>query len=262
MAGADAPDVWEGLAEQFVDRHYGSLRGRVRTHVIHAHLRTHLAPPPLRIVDVGGGAGNQSIPLARDGYDVTIVDPSPGMLQRAERRLAEESRAVVRRVRLVEATGESAPAMLDGETFGAVLCHGVLMYLDDPEPLVGALCQLVGPGGLLSIVTKNVEVMAMRHAQEGDWAAALASFDTDRQVNGLGLDTRGDHIEALSALLADRGVDPTAWYGVRLFTDGWASDRPATDPEELVLQVELAASQRDPYRRLSRLFHLLGRRLE
>jgi hypothetical protein len=47
---------------------------------------------------------------------------------------------------------------------------------------------------------------------------------------------------------------------VRLFTDGWTSDRPATDPEELVLQAELIASQTDPYRRLSRLLHLLGRR--
>jgi hypothetical protein len=47
---------------------------------------------------------------------------------------------------------------------------------------------------------------------------------------------------------------------VRLFTDGWAPGRPATDPEDLVLAVELEATRRDPYRRLSRLFHLVGRR--
>jgi hypothetical protein len=51
-----------------------------------------------------------------------------------------------------------------------------------------------------------------------------------------------------------------AWYGVRLFTDGWTPERAATDPEDLVLEAELIASQRDPYRRLSRLFHLMGRR--
>ena len=76
----------------------------------------------------------------------------------------------------------------------------------------------------------------------------------------MGVDTRGDRIEDLSARLAEHGIDPIGWYGVRLFTDGWSPDRPATDPEELVLQVELEASRRDPYRRLSRLFHLLGRR--
>jgi S-adenosylmethionine-dependent methyltransferase len=51
-----------------------------------------------------------------------------------------------------------------------------------------------------------------------------------------------------------------AWYGVRLFTDGLTPERAATDPEDLVLEAELIASQRDPYRRLSRLFHLMGRR--
>jgi hypothetical protein len=38
------------------------------------------------------------------------------------------------------------------------------------------------------------------------------------------------------------------------------ADRPPTDPEDLVFEVELQASRRDPYRQLSRLFHLLGRR--
>jgi SAM-dependent methyltransferase len=214
------------------------------------------------VVDVGGGAGNQSVPLARTGYEVTIVDPSTAMLERAEQRLAGEDRQVAARVRLLEASGEDAPDVLAGARFDAVLCHGVLMYLDDPEPLVEALCRLAAPGGVVSIVAKNVEVMALRHAHEGDWAAAIAAFDSVRQVNGLGVDTRGDRIEDLSELMARRGVDPLAWYGVRLFTDGWTPDRAAADPEDLVLQAELLASQRDPYRRLSRLFHLVGRRRE
>lgn len=230
--------------------------------MIHEHLRRHLAPPPLNLVDVGGGAGNQSLPLARLGYEITIVDPSPSMLERARQRVSREDPVVARRVRLIEASGENAPEELDGSVFGGVLCHGVLMYLDDPEPLVDALCRLAAPAGVLSIVAKNVEVMAMRHVHEGDWAAAVAAFDSDRQINGLGVDTRGDHVDRLTEMIAQRAVDPIAWYGVRLFTDGWTPDRPATDPEDLVLEAELMASQRDPYRRLSRLFHLVGRRHE
>lgn len=253
-------DDWSLLAERFVDHHYGSLRGRVRTHVINEHLQQHLAPPPGRIVDVGGGAGNQSVPLARAGYAVTIVDPSPTMLNRATDRLADEPRDVADRVGLVEGSGEEAPSLLDGEMFDGVLCHGVLPYVDDPEPLVAALCGLVAPGGFVSIVAKSVEVMALRHAHEGDWAGAIAAFDSDRQVNGLGVDTRGDHVDHLSQLIEQHGVTPVTWYGVRLFTDGWTPDREATDHEDLVFLAELMASQRDPYRRLSRLFHLLGQR--
>jgi len=77
-----ADDLRAPLAGRFVDGHYGMLRGRVRTYVIAAHLRDHLPGPPAAVADVGGGAGNQSIPLARDGYQVTIVDPSEAMLAR------------------------------------------------------------------------------------------------------------------------------------------------------------------------------------
>jgi S-adenosylmethionine-dependent methyltransferase len=100
----------------------------------------------------------------------------------------------------------------------------------------------------------------VRPALSGDWAAALAAFDQDRQVNGLGADTRGDRVDGLAEALRARGVEPEAWYGVRLFTDGWVPERPASDPEDLVLAAELEASRRDPYRRLSRLFHLVARK--
>ena len=260
MPTDDLGDAWAVPGGAFVDGHYATFRGRVRTHVIHEHLRAHLAPPPLQVVDVGGGAGHQSIPLARAGYDVTILDSSPAMLRHAEVAIAAEDPDVARRVRLVEGPGEEAPTVLAGRRFGGVLCHGVLMYLDDPGPMVGALCHLTEPGAVVSIVAKNVDVMAARPAQQGDWAGALAAFGADREVNALGLETRGDHVDTIAAELTLGGVDPVAWYGVRLFTDGWSPDRPAADPEDLVLQVELEASRRDPYRQLSRLFHLVGRR--
>jgi hypothetical protein len=50
-----------------------------------------------------------------------------------------------------------------------------------------------------------------------------------------------------------------AWYGVWLFTD-WLDLPPETTDAEAVAAVELQASLRDPYRQLSRVFHLVGRR--
>jgi S-adenosylmethionine-dependent methyltransferase len=252
-----ADDRWDAVADDFV-RHYTQLYGQVRLHVLHAHLLSHLPPPPAEIVDVGGGAGHQSIPLARAGYRVTIVDPSSVMLDEARTMLETEPRAVAARVDLVDADGERAVQLLGEGRFDAVLCHGVLMYLDDPDPLIAALCALARPGGLVSVVTKNRRTLAVRPALDGNWAGALVAFDADRQVNGLGLDTRGDDVDELGDELRRHGVDSIAWYGVRLFTESWARDRPPIDPADDVLAVELEASRRDPYRQLSRLFHLLG----
>jgi S-adenosylmethionine-dependent methyltransferase len=252
-------DPWAPLVGRFVDRHYGTLRGRVRTYVIGAHLRDHLPAPPAALVDVGGGAGNQSIPLAREGYRVTIVDPSEAMLARAAERLAAEPGEISGRVRLVRASATEARGMLGTERFSGVLCHGVIMYVDDPRPFVASLADLAEPGGIVSLAAKNARNLATRPALEGNWAEALAAFDTDRQVNGLGLDTRADTVEDLTAMLADVGVERIAWYGVRLFTDSWTPAQLGADAEDLALEVELQASRRDPYRLMSRMFHIIGR---
>jgi S-adenosylmethionine-dependent methyltransferase len=251
-------DPWAELAVRFVEGHYGTIRGRVRTHVIDRHLRAHLPPPPCALVDVGGGAGNQSLPLARDGYQVTIIDPSPAMLNRAKAQLARESSAVSSRVWLVQASAEKALEAVGGQRFAGVLCHGVIMYVPHPRPFVAALAGLAQPDGIVSLVAKNAKALATRPALEGKWAEALQAFDTNWQVNGLGLDTRADTLEKLTGILAENRVERIAWYGVRLFTDSWTRQDAVRDADDEVFAVELEASRRDPYRLMSRLFHIVG----
>lgn len=258
---ADDGDPWAAHIPTFIDGHYGSLRGQVRTHVVDVHLREHLPPVPAPVVDVGGGAGVQSLALARRGHALTIVDPSAGMLERAAAALAREPADVGDRVELVRASGTEAVDLLGAGRFAGVLCHGVIPYLPDPGPLLVALCALARPGGVVSILAKNAATMAVRPAHEGRWRDALVAFDDDSEVNALGLHTRGDTVEDLIVRLAEHGVGAVSWYGVRLFVEAWPPDRRAR-PDELddVLAVEVEASRRDPYRRLSRLFHLVGRR--
>jgi S-adenosylmethionine-dependent methyltransferase len=252
-----ADDAWQELADPFVDGAYATVKGQVRTYVLHQQLVRHLPPPPASVLDIGGGAGHQSLPLARLGYDVTILDPSTAMLARAEERVAREPDEVRARIRLVQATGESAVEATGGSRFAVVLCHGVLMYVDTPEPLLKAICRCVEPGGVVSIMALNASTMAVRPALEGRWADALAGFDATSEVGVLGTLTRGDSVEQLSELLVREGVDPRAWYGVWLFSD-WMDLPVASTDVDAVARVELRASLRDPYRQLSRVFHLVG----
>ena len=257
--GTVPEDTWAALADPFVDGAYASVKGRVRTFVLHSQLLRHLPDPPATVLDVGGGAGHQSLPLARLGFEVTVLDPSPAMLGKAEQRLGAEPDDVRRRVRLIEARGEDAVAATGGQRFAAVLCHGVLMYLDRPDPAVSALCACARPGGIVSIMALNARTMAVRPALDRRWADALAAFDTGHEVGVLGAETRGDTVEELSGLLRANAVVPEAWYGVWLFTDWLDLPVEGTDVAA-VAAVELEASLRDPYRRLSRVFHLVGRR--
>jgi len=259
--------VWSspGLANRFADDAYASVKGYVRTYVLHQHLLEHLPAPPARVLDVGGGAGHQSIPLAEAGYRVTVLDSSPAMLDKARQRLRRLPDQVTQRVTLLEADGENASDAVNGERFAAVLCHGVLGYLEQPDPLVEQLCRCTAAGGVISIMTGNANAGAVRPALERRWEDALASFDARTEIGVLGVPGRGDTVEELSALLRSRGVEPVRWYGVWLFVDWLEFSGAALDPNDsqqvaATAAVELEASRRDPYRQLSRVFHLVGRK--
>jgi SAM-dependent methyltransferase len=258
-------DTWASLADLFADQAYATVKGYVRTYVMHQQLLEHLPPAPATVLDVGGGAGHQSFPLAQVGYDVTLLDSSPTMLDKARQRLARLPDEAQRRVAFVQADGANADEATGGQHFDAVLCHGVLGYHESPEPLVNQLCRCAVPGGIVSIMTGNAKVGAVRPAMERRWEDALASFDARTEIGVLGVQGRADTVEELSELIRSRGVEPVRWYGVWLFVD-WlefgGAELDPTDTKQVAATaaVELEASQRDPYRQLSRVFHLVGRK--
>ncbi|SDJ46768.1 Methyltransferase domain-containing protein [Frankineae bacterium MT45] len=258
-------DAWAALADQFADGAYATVKGYVRTYVMHQHLLEHLPPPPATVLDVGGGAGHQAFPLAQAGYQVTLLDSSPAMLAKAQQRLLHLAVDAQERVTLLEADGLHAAEAVAGRHFDAVLCHGVLGYLDRPEPLVEQLCRCARPGGLVSIMTSNANAMAVRPALERRWDDALASFDATTEIGVLGVPGRADTVAGLSEILRGQGVTPLGWYGVWLFVDWLEFSGAELDPKDAqqmaaTAAVELEASRRDPYRQLSRVFHLIGRR--
>ena len=177
-------DTWAALADQFADEAYASVKGYVRTYVLHQQLLEHLPAPPAPVLDVGGGAGHQSFPLAQAGYEVTLLDPSPAMLDKAQQRLQRLPGEAQRRVTLLQADGENADEAVNGRRFAAVLCHGVLGYLEQPEPLVDQLCRCAAAGGVVSIMTGNAKAMAVRPALERRWDDALAAFDATTRDRG------------------------------------------------------------------------------
>lgn len=262
---SDAPWANASLAGRFADEAYASVKGYVRTYVMHQQLLEHLPPPPATVLDVGGGAGHQSYPLAQAGYEVTLLDSSPAMLEKARQRLQRLPGEAQRRVTLVQADGERADEAVQGRRFDAVLCHGVLGYLKEPEPLVEQLCQCAADGGVVSIMTGNAKASAVRPALERRWEDALASFDATTEIGVLGVQGRADTVEELSALIRSRGVEPVRWYGVWLFVDWLEFGGAELDPTDsrqvaATAAVELEASRRDPYRGISRVFHLVGRK--
>ncbi|MFC8091295.1 MULTISPECIES: class I SAM-dependent methyltransferase [unclassified Streptomyces] len=212
----------------------------------------------LRVLDVGMGQGTQALRLARAGHQVTGVEQDPKMIATAREELAGEPEGIRERVRIVQGDGRDTGVHFLPGSFDVVLCHGVLMYIDEPDPLLAGLARMLAPGGLLSLLVRNGDALAMRSGLAGDWPGALTAFDTTAYRNRLGLDVRADRLADLTSTLAGIGAPLHAWYGVRVFTDT-AADGAQTPPDvETLLAVEERAGKTDPYRSVAALLHLCG----
>lgn len=215
----------------------------------------------LRVLDVGMGQGTQALRLLRAGHRVTGLERDARMLSAAHEALAAEPEGVRERMRIIEGDGRDTGVHFLPGSFDVVLCHGVLMYVEEPDPLVAGLARMLAPGGLLSLLVRNGDALAMRPGLSGDWRSALAAFDTTAYTNRLGLEVRADRLEALTATLAGIGAPLYAWYGVRVFTDTVPDGTPPpADEDELsaLLAAEERAGRTDPYRRVAALLHLCG----
>lgn len=105
-----------------------------------------------RVLDTACGVGTQSVPLAKLGYQVTAIDPSPGMLARARVTAAEHG--VENDITFIQADFSQLSDVVEGP-FDAIVCKGnALPHLlsdEDIELTLLTFHDLLRPGGLLII---------------------------------------------------------------------------------------------------------------
>lgn len=137
-------DVWARHYDLVLERTFGSAYREFTERTL-AEVRSR-ARPPAKIVDFGAGTGRLAIPLAAEGYRVTAVDPSSGMLE-----VLDEKRGGLP----IEPVVSGVEAYRGERAHDLALCvFTVLAYLLDAAALAraaGAMAGAVRPGGLLLV---------------------------------------------------------------------------------------------------------------
>lgn len=101
--------------------------------------------PGMKVLDVGCGTGNQSIPAAKTGAGVTGVDIATNLLEQARERARRENLTVDFR----EGDAEDLP-FSDG-VFDVVLSMFGAMFAPRPELVASELLRVAKPGGLIAM---------------------------------------------------------------------------------------------------------------
>jgi S-adenosylmethionine-dependent methyltransferase len=107
-----------------------------------------------KILDAGGGTGEWSIPLAEEGFEVTMIDISEKMIQMAQKK-AEEA-GVSDRMNCV--TGNLKNLQFDDGWFDAVVCEGEVLSCIEPEAVdsvIGEIARVLRRGGKLIVSAGN-----------------------------------------------------------------------------------------------------------
>ncbi|APY88750.1 MULTISPECIES: methyltransferase [Streptomyces] len=213
----------------------------------------------LDVLDTGGGSGNFAVPVARLGHRVTVVDPSPNALFALERRAAEAG--VADRVRGVQGDVLGLFDVVGRGGFDAVLCHGVLEYVDDPAEGVRLAVDALRPGGILSLLGAGLGGAVLARALAGHFTEARTAL-----ADPAGRWGEGDPVprrftaEQLTALVEAAGVRVDAVHGVRVFADLVPGVLVDTEPGamEALLQLEAAAAELPAFHSVATQLHVLG----
>lgn len=216
----------------------------------------------LRILDVGGGDGRDSVPLAAAGHDVTILDPTAEWLAEARRRAADAGVSIG----TVAGGLDDLPGTLG--KYDLVLCHFVLRYRPsasgrDGRTDVERLTTAIRPGGRLSLIDANPAALVLMRLTRSGPRAALAELRSDTvHTVTFDHDTRKYSLEQAEADLAAAGLRMVAGYGARIANDLITDDAAKSDPAyfERLLELELALCDQEPFRRIGGLWQVVAQR--
>lgn len=252
---------FDGKAELFAQRIYGSRKGALRLALLWEQLCQQVLEPwgerTLEILDLGAGIGQLSARLAARGHRLTLVDASADMLRMAQDHFAEEGVSTdgvsFRQLSLAEVQEQ-----VTGQ-YDLVICHAVLEWLRDPWQGLAIAAARVRSGGILSLAYYNRHALVYRNLLHGN-------FDRIRREHYSGHEGGFTPLSPivpneLEARLPELGMQPLYRAGLRTFSDFMPARIADKRGFEEILEMERQFAEQEPFRSLGRYQHLICRKV-
>jgi SAM-dependent methyltransferase len=152
------------------------------------------------ILDAGGGPGRYSIELAKQGYNIVLLDLVPEMLAMARNKIRRAG--VLRKVRQFVQGSIDNLSMFPNESFDAVLCLGApLNHLLEAKQRERAADELV------RVAKRNAPVFVSVISRIGLLKTILAKFPNEMQYAKHHWDV-GDYVPGVQG----EGFTATHWF--------------------------------------------------
>ncbi len=252
---------FDGLAEHFKKKIYGSSKGEIRLQLLWEDLSDHLLndidkEKSLSVLDVGGGIGQISARLAQSGHNITLTDISTDMLALAAEHFSEQQ--VCDSHYQLKNLSINQLEQLEKNSFDLVVFHAVLEWLADPEAGLKQVMTHVHEGGYISLMFYNKHSVIMKNLLRGNFRKVVSN-DFVGERGGLTPISPLDP-EDVYGWLASAGFSVVSKTGIRVVHDYLTRDLQASRSYEDILHMEKLLCRQEPYLSLGRYIHVIARR--
>jgi len=235
--------------------------GKLLYTISRCNIERHLGSHPIRILDVGGGNGFNSIYFAKLGHSITLLDYSTAML--SEAKLNAITEGVSEQITFCQADAGVIQDLFQGQQFDLVLCHLMLDFMPEPIHVLENICDLIAPQGLLSLLDANRYSEVYRKAiQTNDLAAALKAVDTKEYFHPwFSRLTPLFSSAEMSDIFQANGCEVVGDYGVRCLCD-YLPNEPKSEAAyfDALERLEQKLTDTYPYNLLARFYQVIVRK--
>jgi len=133
------------------------------------------------VLDAAGGTGKWTIPIAKCGPKVVLVDISDEMLEVARKKIIEQGlqgRITVRK-------GDVRKLDFPDDTFDMVFCDHALCFIQEQKEVIKELVRVLKTNHPLIISGQNRYVLSLSLMQDTDFAFKVLSNEAQFQMRGL-----------------------------------------------------------------------------
>ena len=243
---------FDRIGTVFLKNIYATTKGRIRLAVLQRDLAPLLAGAPLRILDVGGGAGQMALWYASLGHEVVVADRSQVLLD--EGRAAAQTLGLA--VDFVHADAFQLADALNDATFDLVCCHAVLEWIEDGAALLAACAARVKAGGHFSLMYYNRRALVFAQHVFGNFDYLDRDLRPYRKTAKLTPDYPREP-ETVAAWLDGLGLTRVRRSAIRCFYDYMKPHDRARHSDDALVARELALSGCADYLAVARYIHEL-----
>ena len=205
----DSSDGWSGKFYREIHNPFGQMLVRRKHHVLRL-FRKHVDHTAGTIFDAGCGPGEYLAELGGGGVSIYGMDASEEMIRTSDELMREKGwpdpPGLVR--------GDIEHVPFRSGSFDAVLCIGVLGYLEHDERALSELRRLIRPGGHLLLNVRNLNALTslhysgrlkLRYLLRHGWRRFRSSVSITTHTRDGGWKSRAYNVGRLEELVASLG---------------------------------------------------------